>query len=118
MCVQESVKGAVRGYSVRVVARRPGKYTVQANITVYGQNENTASSVEEYIESRRSIGGIKFKAANFQQFMEVHVMEPLELLSPHSLLLPYGSGVIPITTTLDDDSGVELTYELLTASAG
>eukprot|EP00455_Lapot_gusevi_P050301 TRINITY_DN7260_c0_g2_i12.p1 TRINITY_DN7260_c0_g2~~TRINITY_DN7260_c0_g2_i12.p1 ORF type:complete len:819 (-),score=343.89 TRINITY_DN7260_c0_g2_i12:261-2717(-) len=69
-----------RGHSVRVAGRSPGRATISARIRV------------------RAPG---ITPAYFEQKVEINVIEPLDIISARSVLMPFGSRSL-ITTTLDD----------------
>lgn len=89
--------GAVDGFSVGVYARRPGDFRLTATIQV----------------DAPVTGG---EPAVFEQWLQVTVLEPLELLSPRVIVLPHGT-VAAIVTSLDH-SATALHYSVLHQGTG
>ena len=81
----------VHGLVVGITGRRPGLFIVFANISVTG-TDNAEQSF-------------------FEQWLEIEVLEPLTLLSPSRLLMPFGSHAM-IETSLDN-TDVAVSYSVL-----
>lgn len=86
----------VDGFAVGVLGRRPGTFVITAKVSIAPPNGTSAKSHE------------------FEQKMELTVMEPFQLHSPASLLLPYGANALISTTW--DNSELDVSYQVMTAA--
>lgn len=91
---------SVYGPSVRVVARRTGRATLNAVVRIVSP----------------SAYGREVEATETRVSGEVTVIEPLTLDSPSILLLPPGATTV-IRTSLDDSPGFKTTYEVMSTCA-